>query len=110
MRQQKKEKEIVNINFINDELSYNLRIGGDGGNTIILKTKSEIEEIYKKANLSKIKNNTQKDSAETRLKKSHSSKQRIKNNPNTLPCNKNRVHVGIALENIQNAAKKRVGK
>lgn len=105
-----KEKNIVNIDFINDESSYNLRLGGDGGNTHLLKTKNEIDEIYKKANISKIKNNTLKDSAETKLKKSHSAKQRVKNNPNTLPNNKNRIHSGKALENIQNAAKKRAGK
>jgi hypothetical protein len=43
-----KEKEIVDINFIKNKDSYNLRIGGDGGNTNILKTDSEIREIYKK--------------------------------------------------------------
>jgi hypothetical protein len=105
----RKEKEIVNLDVVNNELSYNLRVGGDGGNTNVLKTTSEIKEIYKKIYFSKVKNNTLKDSNETKIKKSFASKIRIKNNPNSLPNNKNRTHSGVALENIQNAARNRAG-
>ena len=51
-----------------------------------------------------------KDSIETKIKKSAASKLRIKNNPNSLPKNKNRVHEGVQLKNIQLAAKNRIGK
>lgn len=105
-----KEKEIVNIEFLNSKISYNLRVGGDGGNTSIMKTKEEKNEIAKKAYLSKVKNNKLKDSSDVRQRKSIASKIRVEKMPNSIPKNKGRIHTGSALENIRLASKNRIGK
>jgi hypothetical protein len=103
-----KEKELVTLELVLDENCYNIRIGGDGGNTRIGKTKEELELIKKKYLITKLRNN-KKDSLEVREKKKLAAKNRIKLFPHTLPHNKNRKHEGKALENMRKAAKNKLG-
>jgi hypothetical protein len=104
-----KEKEIVNPEFILREDTYNVSEGGQGGNTTLGLTKEQKKNISEKIFRAKVSNGTLRDTEETRLKKSKSSKQRIIDRPNTIPNNLNRKHSGQALRNMKESHMKRVG-
>lgn len=105
------EREVFWIHkFSQTEDMYNIAQGGTGGNTLKYKTEEEKAEIYRKTTETKKINGTLKDSPETKRIKSVAAKERIKNNPQTLPNNKGRIHTGEALQNIKDARAKRRGK
>lgn len=94
-----KEREIVNSYFCERQDTYNISIGGSGGNTLYAYTETEKKEIYKKRGLS-IKQVKNKMTDKMRVKyRDHMKKIRIQ------PDNKGRKHTGIQLNNITNANK-----
>lgn len=105
-----KEKELVDLSLILCDLCYNIRCGGEGGDTRIGKSQDELQSISQKSLNTKIKNGKLKDTDQIKLKKKIAAEKRIGLHPHTLPNNKNRKHSGIALENLRNGYKDRIGK
>lgn len=101
----KKEKELVTEEFCESMNTYNISVGGTGGNTIAGyddERKKEISEKRKETNL--IRGNYIYAG-----KKLEAARKRMLNS-RIQPNNKNRKHTGKALENMHLASQKRIGK
>jgi len=105
-----KEKEIVNDRFVVDRNTYNLMIGGMGGDNLSFMSEERLKERNRKVLQTKIKNGTLCDRPDVKEKKSKGSKKRIVDSPHTLPNNKGRKHTGQKLLNMRETYKKRTGK
>ena len=112
-----KEREIVTIDFTQDSKTYNLSVGGTGGNTIAGYTEHELIEYKTKLMTAKqkrkqylLENNLQEFSPEIRQKMSVSAKQRLEKYPHTIPNNKGRIYTESGLKSVQAASKKRKDK
>lgn len=102
-----RERELVDFNFVSRCDTYNISLGGTGGNTQPNRTpKDNVERNIKILNTRKA-NNTLRLKATTRLNMSINAKKRVIEKPWTLPNNKNRVIQGQGLKNIQDAGIKR---
>jgi len=104
-----KEKEIITLDMILSDEYYNIRLGGDGGDTTFYLNEEEKAARYKKAVQTKMKNGTLTDSDEVKEIKSKSSKKRVIAKPWTIPNNKGRIHGGQALKNLKKSHEKRKG-
>lgn len=104
----KAEKEYVNEEFLQRADVYNLRPGGDGGNTTIRYTQEQKKEVANKVRDTR-KKNGKKVSPEALRRMRISAKKRVKEKPHTLPDNRGRVFSASALSRIREAAVRKRG-
>lgn len=96
------EKNIVTEIFCHRNDTYNISVGGTGGNTLAGYSEKERREIYNKiGNTNRERGNYNYIGIDLIKKQDHMRHIRIQ------PKNKGRKHVGIGLENIQKAGRKR---
>jgi hypothetical protein len=113
-----KEKEIVNLEYVLREDTYNISIGGTGGYTTAGHTERERDEIQKKRqesiraylNEQKEKYNGSCYSPEEIAQFKERSRARVKTHPHTIPNNKNRVHTTRAMDSYRAAGLSKRGK
>lgn len=113
-----KEKELVDVKYVLREDTYNISLGGTGGNTILgydeevkNEIKIKISESFKKTMRERreLYNGKCFDEKEI-IKYRQRSLKRIQEHPHTIPKNKGRIHTEVALENYKNAGEEKRGK
>ena len=102
------EKELVTKDYIDSGVSYNVALGGQGGNTSYGRTIEQKKTTSIKSSNS-IKLSKLNISNETKKLMSISAKKRVIEKPHTLPNNKNRVYSENGYKNILEANQKRIG-
>jgi hypothetical protein len=99
------ERLLVDAEFCERVDTYNISIGGTGGNTLAGLSEEEKRSVYEKRKQTSIQNGSYIVTGELLLKK-----QELMRRVRTQPQNKGRVHKGQALQNIIEAAANRRGK
>jgi hypothetical protein len=103
-----KEQELVDINFILDENTFNIALGGTGGFTTAKYSRGERSAIALKSVATKRLNGSLNFTDEH--KQNISTAAKIRAAKGHIPNNVGRVHVGNVLENIKQAGRTRRGK
>lgn len=102
------ENKIVDEEFVRRDDTYNMCVGGYGGDRLSLL--DEESQDLRRARFLGSKLGKEKDDAETKAKKSLAAKRRIKDHPHTLPNNRGRVHSPKAREAFIETGKRLRGK
>lgn len=101
----KKEKELVTKEFCESRNNYNISVGGMGGNTLA----GHGDERRKKIQEKRKETNLFRENYTYIGKKLEAARKRMLN-CRIQPSNKDRKHIGKALENMRLSAQKRTGK
>lgn len=111
-----KERSIVNYEFLQSDLVYNIAVGGMGGNTIAGYSEKEYLDYRERLRIAKAVSAERRKiegkelhTPEIRAKMSISAKIRVREKPNTLPNNLGRKFRPEAMQRMKDAGLERRG-